>query len=338
MNRIKWIDSMKAFSIMAVVLNHTHHILPALVPFVYIICLPAFFFSAGMFTNTNLSLKEFFLKKTRRLLIPFFFFGIVTWVFWLFVLRKYGPDTDAVSPWWLPLFGLVCGKSEMLLQNSPLWFLCCLVSLEGIYYLICRVRKKWIRLVIVSCLGIFGCVLSYLEQNWIWEISAACIILPVYAIGAEYRPWIQSKAQSIRLSHLLICLVISAIGIYFGATYNSGIGLHTSYIGNPILYYISCICVIGFWFSIAILIDRYLNHTEWLQYIGRNTLFILCSHMATFSIIKGIAVACNVSLNFFGTNLGCLCLWAGSFAILIPASFFVNRYCPWILGKTRTNP
>ena len=338
MNRIRWVDYMKAFSILAVVLNHTNHILPELISVVYIVCLPAFFFTAGMFANTQLTPKDFFYRKTRRLLIPFFFFGIVTWVFWYFVIRNYGNDTDTTSPWWLPLLGLVSGKSEMLIQNTPLWFLCCLVSLEGVYYVLCRIRQKWLRLLMIVFIGAFGCFLSYLRQNWIWEISAAFIILPIYSLGAEYNRWIQEKARTISSFQLQICLFISAIGIFLGVKYNGDVGLHSSYIGNPILYYISCISVIGLWFSTSLLVDTHLKHTQLIQYIGENTLFILCTHKPTFSVIKGIAVLCNISLDFFETNLGSLCLWAGSFAVLLPASLIVNQFCPCILGKKKTTP
>lgn len=337
MSRIKWVDYMKAFSILAVVLNHTH-IPPDIKKYVYLVCLPAFFFVSGMFANTQLSLKGFLYKKTRRLLIPYFFFGIVTWGLWFFVIRNYGKDIDTLSPWWLPLLGLVCGRSEMLIQNIPLWFLCCLISLEGIYYIICRLQQKWLRGLIIICLGAFGCLLSYWKQNWIWEISAAIIILPIYAMGAEYSWWIQEKACIVSNSRLLICLLVSVIGILLGAKYNGTIGLHASYIGNPILYYISCLSVIGLWFSVSLLIDRHLKHTRWIQYIGQNTLFILCTHLVSFSIIKGIAMLCHISLDLFETTLGRICLWAGAFIILLPATYFINKYCPWIIGKKRTNP
>lgn len=41
--RIEWVDYMKAFSIIAMVLHHTP-ITPEVNAFVYLICLPAFFF------------------------------------------------------------------------------------------------------------------------------------------------------------------------------------------------------------------------------------------------------------------------------------------------------
>ena len=335
--RIKIVDYMKAFSILAVVLNHTP-VSPQVHTIVYLVCLPAFFFTAGLFAHTQLSPKDFFLRKTTRLLIPFFFWGIVSWLFWLFIGRKYGSYVNETASWWYPLLGLISGKTEMLIQNRPLWFLCCLVSLEWIYYLIVRLRRTWVRWLIILCVGAFGCALSYWRQNWIWEISAACIILPLYAFSAEYGLWIKDKVQSYGPWGWLVGILLSVIGIAVGVIYNGGIGLHDSYIGNPLIYYLSCVSVVGLWLFVSLYIDRFISHTQWLQYIGQNTLFILCAHMMSFSVIKGIALLCHISLDFFETGLGCVCLWAGSLALLLPAVYVINRYCPWILGKRKSTP
>lgn len=60
--RITWVDSMKAFSILAVVLYHTN-ITQEIRTAAYIVCLPAFFFVAGLFTNTKLPPFTFLNKK-----------------------------------------------------------------------------------------------------------------------------------------------------------------------------------------------------------------------------------------------------------------------------------
>ena len=54
---------MKAFSALAVVLNHTHHITPEIKIVVYLVCLPAFFFIAGLFFSNQLLPKVFFKEK-----------------------------------------------------------------------------------------------------------------------------------------------------------------------------------------------------------------------------------------------------------------------------------
>lgn len=100
-NRIQWADSMKAFSIMAVVLNHTQ-VRPEVQLLAYLLCLPAFFFTAGLFANTRLSPKDFVLKKTMRLLVPLVVWGGLSWLAWFFIGRKYGADANDAPAWWKP--------------------------------------------------------------------------------------------------------------------------------------------------------------------------------------------------------------------------------------------
>lgn len=320
---------------MAVVLNHTH-ITPEVKAFVYLVCLPAFFFLSGIFANPQLSLKSFFSHQAKRLLFPYILWGCLLWFVWLIIGRNYGNDTDETLSWWYPLMGLILGKSDMQ-AYSPLWFLCCLMSVEWIYYAIYRLPQKWQRWLMILFIGTIGCLLSHLRQNWFWEISAAFIILPLYALGAEFGKQIQEKTKTCNSSSLLLILAVSLIGVWLGAKYNTDIALHDSYIGNPLIYYPSILCVIGLWGSISLLLDKYCSSLRLLSYIGQNTLFILCAHIPVFGIIKGIAVLCHVSLDFFETSLGCLCLWAGTFVILLLAACFLNRYFPWMAGKKKLN-
>ena len=335
-SRINWVDSMKAFSIMAVVLFHTQ-IRPEIKTATYLVCLPAFFFVAGLFTNTQLSPKAFFLKKTVRLLIPYIIWGLLAWVFWFFVSSRFGNSIENDIAWWRPILGLIFGKVDMLCQNVPLWFLCCMISLEWIYFIVCQFRQQWLRWLLIIMLCVTGCILSYLKQNWVWEISSAFIILPIYAIGAEFSLFFKTKAEQISTSILISLLVFSLIGLGVGYTYNNTIRLSVSFIGNPILYYVTALSAVGIWLSISLIIRNYdCWATHLLQYIGQNTLFILCTHVPTFSIIKGIAFICAIPLQFFETTIGCLVLWTCTFIILLPLAYLVNRYCPILVGKTQT--
>lgn len=332
-SRITWVDSMKAFSIMAVVLYHTP-IVPEIKTLSYLVCLPAFFFVSGLFTNTKISPKEFFLKKTLRLLIPYIIWGLSTWFFWFFGSSRYGSSVENNIEWWNPLLGLLCGKGEMLSQNTPLWFLCCMISLEWIYFFIRRIPKQWLRWIIIACLSIIGCIASHKGQNWVWEISAALIILPIYSIGAEYHRFFKENLNTLNSFILISILVMSSLGIWIGYLYNNDIKLYVSVIGNPILYYLTAISAIGLLFSTSLLIEKVHSHLmPLIQCIGQNTLLILCAHIPTFSIIKGIAFICAIPLTFFDSTIGCLVLWICTFFILVPLSSLVNRYCPILLGK-----
>jgi len=302
--RLVWVDYMKAFSIMAVVLYHTQ-IMDEIRNFVYLVCLPAFFFTAGMFTNTELSLKAFFIRKTLRLFIPYLIWGILTYIFWFFILPQFNGSIQRDIKWWQPLLGMLYGRCDVLYHNVPLWFLCCMISLEWIYYAIHSFSKQWIRWLLIALAGILGCTLAYLGFNWIWGISAALIILPIYAIGAEYKLFFKEKVPTLNTYLLVGILCISIAGIVLGYIYNSDIRLCESIIGNPYLYYLTALSAVCLWLSLSLLIEKCSDKTiHVLQYIGKNTLIILCTHISMFSIIKGIGLLCHIPIPFFATTIG----------------------------------
>lgn len=337
-NRINWIDNAKAFSIMAVVLYHTP-VMPQIRTICYLVALPAFFFVAGFFTNTTISPKDFFLKKTLRLLIPYVIWGVLTWLFWYFVSSKHSSSAANVVEWWTPLLGMVLGKGDMLYHNMPLWFLCCMISLEWIYYAICRISKQLFRWILIIGIGVIGCVLSYVGQNWIWEITAAMIILPLYAVGAEYKTFWKERMASLPFGALVLVLVCSLGGLWIGYTYNGDIRLIDSIIGNPVLYYLSAISAVGLWYTISLLIEKTeLAFTHVLHYIGRNTLLILCAHIPTFSIVKGIAWFLHVPREFWLTTTGCIVVWICTLIILALLAYPIKRYLPILTGITSPFP
>lgn len=331
MKRLVWVDYMKAFSILAVVLFHTQ-IMPEIRSALYLVCLPAFFFAAGLFTNTELSPKDFFLKKTMRLLIPFLIWGILTWVFWFFILPQFSPSYDNDVSWWQPLIGMLHGRGNEMQHNVPLWFLCCMMSLEWIYWLICRSTGRLLRWLLILGVGGIGCLLAHFGQNWIWGISAACIILPVYAIGAEYKRFFKETIRTLHPLLWIAMLLISLVGLWIGYTYNSDIKLCDSIIGNPFLYYLTALAALGLWMSVGILLEKSHVPLRLLRYIGQNTLLILCAHMSTFSIVKGIGVLCHIPFPFWATTVGSIVLCLSTILLLLPVAYLIHRYCPWMIS------
>jgi len=71
--RIIWLDNLKTFGILAVVLGH---IASPLGYFIYSWHMPLFFFLSGFFLKFELSLNEFIKKDIKRLMAPYFIFAI----------------------------------------------------------------------------------------------------------------------------------------------------------------------------------------------------------------------------------------------------------------------
>jgi fucose 4-O-acetylase-like acetyltransferase len=329
--RITWIDSMKAFSILAVVLNHTH-ITPDIKDAAYLVCLPAFFFVAGIFTHTQLRPSDFFKRQTLRLLIPYLVFGLLSWVAWCVIGRNYGTDAETALAWWEPLGAMLCGQVEGMIHNPPLWFLCCMMCLEWIHYAVFRIPRTAIRWIVILTLGAIGCLGAYFGIHGLWEIVPALIMLPLYTLGQESKEWLK-RLNATPTGTIVLMLLVSLVGVTIGYLFNRDVRIAEGVIGNPLLFYITELSVVGLWLSVSLLIHRIGKHIRLLPYIGQNTMLVLCAHVPVFGIIKGAALLCHTSLSWFETTPGCLTLWLGTFLLLLPVAYLINRFCPILVGK-----
>ena len=130
--RIDWIDRAKGILIALVVLWHAagsaanatvgpeREAYRQLYKFIYLFHMPAFFFLAGM-TSSGFA----FSRKFRRLLIPYFAFGLIS-------AAVYLAAAGTASNWWHPLASVAYGAAfpgtDGLRCNSVLWFPPCLFS------------------------------------------------------------------------------------------------------------------------------------------------------------------------------------------------------------------
>jgi len=73
-NNILWVNNLKVFGILAVILGH---ISSPLGGFIYSWHMPLFFILSGFFIKFNLPIKEFFIKDFQRLMVPYFLFALV---------------------------------------------------------------------------------------------------------------------------------------------------------------------------------------------------------------------------------------------------------------------
>jgi fucose 4-O-acetylase-like acetyltransferase len=73
-NNILWVNNLKVFGILAVILGH---IASPLGSFIYSWHMPLFFILSGFFIKFNLPIKEFFIKDFQRLMVPYFLFALV---------------------------------------------------------------------------------------------------------------------------------------------------------------------------------------------------------------------------------------------------------------------
>lgn len=134
-NRILWIDYVKAFAIITVVMLH----IPIGDPYRHIarsFVIPVFFFLSGIFSHPSryATFGSFFRHKTIRLLLPYVIFNVLNYLYWLLIARHYGADADMDMSVTKPLLGILSGIEPWMYHYKPLWFLPCLMVAETLFW------------------------------------------------------------------------------------------------------------------------------------------------------------------------------------------------------------
>lgn len=322
---------------MAVVLYHTG-IQADVKSMAYLLCLPAFFFVSGLFASPDGDVIAA-LRRSARLLWPYLIFGVLSWGAWLVIGRRYGSDAGEVIAWWKPLWGMVVGRSECLIQNAPLWFLPCLMVVECLFYLVMRCPKKWIwpATLMVSIAGF--CIGQVLDWHLPWSIDTAMTILPLYVLGYTTRRWWEEWTTWNTVPQSMLMWGAALMGVVAVWYFNPGIKLSEGQYGNPLLFYAGEWFVVRFWYLTALGIGRVPYLSRMMQWLGRQTLWILCLHLPLFGAIKGALLMVGVPLGFYTTNAGSLLLWAGSLILSVPLILLINRLTSVLSARTpRVSP
>ena len=149
--RVSYVDIARAFAIIFIVLGHTivhsEH-LGILFKLLYSFHIALFFMISGFIfkIKDNESFLSFFKRKFLRIMIPYFIWALAFLIPYMLFGGSIGNKLDITSSFNLKtmLFNTLYGNGNMnaLKQNTALWFLPALFSMEVIYYFIIKFLKK----------------------------------------------------------------------------------------------------------------------------------------------------------------------------------------------------
>ncbi|MFC6998652.1 acyltransferase family protein [Rufibacter roseus] len=339
--RFLWVDYAKAIGIFLVVLAHTPLWTPAQ-NFIYVFHMPLFFFISGyLFSHRkHVTYLAFIKRRTKQLLVPYLFFSAITFLFWLFVGRKFGDDAGASVLWYKPLLGILygIGRPPWLVHCIPLWFILCLFVVENIYYLIFKnTDKKFLLLVLFGALGYID--YQYNPVRMFWSVNTALVALVFYAAGNIYKEKVK-EFSAFKSAPLAGCLVVGALLVYAFSLINGRVNMHVHYYNNYAYFMIGGFIGIGMCIAVSVLLGRLRIADGVAEFISRNTIIILGFHLMAISLVKGVVYFVLKtpleSLNeMFAANL---LLSFVSFLLLYPVIFVLNKWFPALVGKRATQP
>jgi len=338
-NRVKWVDYAKAGGIFLVVAGHAGF--PETIrSYIYAFHIPLFFFLSGLFFDFEKypDYKTFFKKRFQQLVVPYLFINVVTYLVWVLATRHLGRAEEMNFNPVEPLAGILYGNADghLLAHNVPLWFLACLFSVENLYYLAARKVKSPYRIFLLVLLLFIGWA-DYMFNHSIrlpWGINVAFVTVFFYGLGSISGKKIMASDPSV--FKLIVQIFISFAIVVFIGNLNGKAEVSCHFYGNNFGYFIiGSLAGISGMMSLSKLIGKFRIQKSLLLYIGANTLTIYGFHLLAGTIIKGVMVyifhlTLNVLDNLWIKTLYCIiCIF-----ILLPFTIVLNRYFPYLVGKS----
>lgn len=327
------VDAAKAIAILLVVFCHAKGVPHRMTLFAYSFHVPLFFLVSGWlaagYASRDRDLTQTISKQARSLLLPYVTFYLLGYVYWL-LTRNIGEKAArwGSHPWWEPIVALFTGIGPDLYVQPPLWFLPVML-LTVVSYAALR------RLMSPTLIAVIAVIVAWLWMNWFpaqhVRIFFGLDVLPVslcfYALGAlliHVSPYLPTSLAASAVATLVLALVVAWV-----ADINGRIDVNMLAFGHSdALFVVSAL----FGSLMVICAARLVQSWAWLQWIGRNTLLILCTHMLVFFVLSG-GVALAGGLGSAGPGLG----WAVfvtlfALAACVPLRWIVMRIAPWALG------
>ncbi len=273
-SKINYIDTAKAFAIVAVVLGH---ITSPFGHFIFAWHMPFFFFAAGIFINPKLSFKEFSVKNVSRLGYPYLVFGmlgIVTELTKRVLLHRPLGDLESY------LTGLLfwMDYSHLIGYHHILWFLPALIlSRIFIFTVLKYVQLNGYAIIAVCLLAALG---YYLPMQLPFALNQALIASPWIFIG--YLCFNQKRFNLPRYKYqywVASGLVFSIFAFTHIPTLNLATNELPFVMQNYLFASIFSIFIIATFSLFPIL-----NNSQLLSEWGQNTMLIMIAHPYTNNV------------------------------------------------------
>lgn len=291
--RIKFIDISRAFAIIFIVLGHTivhsEHC-RILYKFIYSFNVVLFFIISGYVFKIKSEKFEVFLKnKFTRIMIPYFawetMFLIPYFLFGNNVDNTLGNNGSFSIKQIILNILIGNGNNSALKQNTSLWFLPALFTMEIVFYFIIKkiqkLNNKQIDIMTLVILFLIGMISSYLKYNLIWGLKTVLNIGVFFYIGYLLKKYNMFKENYFLTKNyvIVIMVLLGLCGFYF----NGIVGCIDYVYGNYYLMFLS-----GLFISLIIINISYkIKNSNILEYIGRNTMGILIFHKLIVIIFQG---------------------------------------------------
>ena len=316
--RIDYIDAMKALGIIAIVFYHVSDNL-SLQEWLSSFHLQVFFFAAGL-TFRQRPIKEYTLDKFFKLLVPYYFFAVVTAIYGLAFERHFREVSYSFTSC---ICGIITGEGRYLKFNVVLWFLPALFITLCVFNVVVNLfsRRKIIIYVITA---VFAGIHSFMQiPPMFFGIEHIFYYTAFVAAGYAFAQFFHNKEYAEHLDYKTVILltfftgVLSVTAVFF---LNSRLST----------LWISSFLGIAFVLSLGFLLKSF----KWLCYVGKNTLSIFALHGIVYRGLLGAAsllLHLNIS-DMRESNICSIFVSVVTILICLALNAVLKKLIPWACG------
>lgn len=263
--RIEWIDNIKGLGIILIVWGHLYPTL-WIKKWLYSFHLPLFFFISG-YLRKKRSVKETAVSKAKSLLLPYMITAILSFPIGFVRDAVFNIETSL-----LERIGQLFYWNGSVGWNTPIWFLLVLFLVEVFYALIDELKvDNSLSIFIVWLLGLAFYILKIVLP---FGLHIVCWMMPLYHLGVlvRERNLFDLVPAKWRWPSALFLIILGGL-----ITFLMTDGIAEVYLGllnHYIVYFINAAVVI---LGICLL-SLGSKKLTFLQFFGRHSLFILCTH------------------------------------------------------------
>ncbi|MFC4142188.1 acyltransferase family protein [Pedobacter mendelii] len=341
--RVYFLDYAKFIGIFLMVYGHLE--LPAEIKnSIYSFHMPLFFAISGYLFSfkKDISAKEFITKRCKQLIVPYLIFNVITYIFWLFVGRKFGVDSAEDIKLYKPIIGIFYGNgnNKFLIHDTVLWFLPCLFIVEILYFILFRNKTKTLSVLMLCCF-LFAGFLDYklIRINLPWGIDTALTGIFFYGLANLFKTNIINLLNMPKLSLAILTLILFSIFIYM-STINGRVDMLALAYNNYSLFILNALVGVILFLLVSYLLSEAFGKLFVIEYLAKNTIIILAFHAFGFTFIKAFTYyILKYPMSIYETNLYFNIFVAGvTILTLVPVMMLWNRYfLPLVTLKAKLN-
>ena len=329
--RIEWIDIGKFICIMFVMLSHLESGTDSLMRVYGPFFLTGFFFLSGYVYREVLTFKEHFIKKVKGLFVPWFVFSHFNILLSQIITLKERRSLLECLMWnWLQIRG----------KDDGMWFVAALFITYIPFYFFVKQKRPRVVIILSVLLSLISIIYTKVAMpeffpwntvNLPWHIEYVFQAMLWMLLGYYFK--IYGEYIVDKYNNKLTCVVLW--GAYLFMVYAFS-GDYSNWINIPLEYLVSALGILS-----IISLCKLVKSNKYFMFVGANTLTFFGLHGKVYAVLeKLMAVFAGeiyqvILKNSLLSNIFAIMLTVLLSLILIIPAMIINKWFPWVLGRTR---